>query len=103
MNTIAILSPRGPFFPSTPTPTQVSPMPHSAGHEEVALPSSPLTGGAVSYNQINKELQPLPSMDVSSGAVIPPASSRVRGGSGKMVALELEDGTVYQGYSFGAE
>ncbi|KAF7617917.1 aspartate carbamoyltransferase [Aspergillus flavus] len=78
-------------------------MPHSAGHEEVALPSSPLTGGAVSYNQINKELQPLPSMDLTSGAVIPPASSRVRGGSGKLFALELEDGTVYQGYSFGAE
>jgi carbamoyl-phosphate synthase/aspartate carbamoyltransferase len=57
----------------------------------------------VSYNQINKELQPLPSMESGNGAVILPASARVRGSSGKMFALELEDGTVYQGYSFGAE
>lgn len=78
-------------------------MPQSAGNDEVALPSSPLSGGAVSYNQINKELQPLPSMDSGNGAVIPPASARVRGSSGKMFALELEDGTIYQGYSFGAE
>lgn len=35
--------------------------------------------------------------------MIPPASARVRGSSGKMFALELEDGTIYQGYSFGAE
>ncbi|KAL4891522.1 hypothetical protein BDV59DRAFT_203428 [Aspergillus ambiguus] len=75
----------------------------AAGHDEPALPSSPLSGGAVAYNQINKELQPLPSLDASNGTVIPPASPRVRGSSDKMFALELEDGTVYQGYSFGAE
>lgn len=73
------------------------------GHEEAALPSSPSTGGAVAYSQTNKELQPIPSMESGNGAVILPASSRVRGSSGKMFALELEDGTVYQGYSFGAE
>ncbi|KAG2421159.1 protein ura1 [Aspergillus terreus] len=75
----------------------------AAGHDEAALPSSPLSGGAVAYNQINKELHPLPSLTASNGAVIPPASPRVRGSSDKMFALELEDGTVYQGYSFGAE
>lgn len=73
------------------------------GHEEAALPTSPSTGGAVAYNQTNKELQPAPSMESGNGAVILPASSRVRGSSQKMFALELEDGTVYQGYSFGAE
>ncbi|RJE20725.1 hypothetical protein PHISCL_06946 [Aspergillus sclerotialis] len=79
-------------------------MPQSAGtHDEATLPSSPLSGGAVAYNQSNRDLQPLPTMDSSNGALIPPASSRVRGSSEKMFALELEDGTVYQGYSFGAE
>lgn len=73
------------------------------GHEEAALPTSPSTGGAVAYNQTNKELQPAPSTETGNGAVILPASSRVRGSSQKMFALELEDGTVYQGYSFGAE
>ncbi|PLB33663.1 bifunctional carbamoylphosphate synthetase/aspartate transcarbamylase [Aspergillus candidus] len=71
--------------------------------EDVAVPSSPLSGGPVAYTQANKELYPLPSLKNTNGAVIPPASSRVRGSSGKMFALELEDGTVYQGYSFGAE
>ncbi|PLB44442.1 aspartate carbamoyltransferase [Aspergillus steynii IBT 23096] len=78
-------------------------MPQSVGHEEAALPTSPSTGGAVAYSQASKDLQPLPSMNLSNGAVIPPASSRVRGSSDKLFALELEDGTVYQGYSFGAE
>ena len=73
------------------------------GHEEAALPSSPSTGGAVAYNQATKELQPTPSVESGNGAVILPASARVRGSSAKMFALELEDGTVYQGYSFGAE
>lgn len=79
-------------------------MPHSAGpHDEATLPSSPLSGGAVAYNQTNREPQPLPSVESPNGALIPPASSRVRGSSDKSFALELEDGTVYQGYSFGAE
>ncbi|RAH44852.1 bifunctional carbamoylphosphate synthetase/aspartate transcarbamylase [Aspergillus brunneoviolaceus CBS 621.78] len=76
-------------------------MPQST--EEVTLPSSPLAGGAVAYNQINKELQPLPPMEAHNGAVIAPASSPTRDSNGRMMSLELEDGTVYQGYSFGAE
>ncbi|RAL17042.1 bifunctional carbamoylphosphate synthetase/aspartate transcarbamylase [Aspergillus homomorphus CBS 101889] len=76
-------------------------MPQST--EEVTLPSSPLAGGAVAYNQISKELQPLPPMEAHSGAVIAPASSPTRDSDGRMMSLELEDGTVYQGYSFGAE
>ncbi|KAJ5894847.1 Carbamoyl-phosphate synthase large subunit [Penicillium taxi] len=35
--------------------------------------------------------------------VIPPAMIPIRGGSDRLVALELQDGTVYQGYNFGAE
>ncbi|KAJ5638677.1 Carbamoyl-phosphate synthase large subunit [Penicillium herquei] len=42
-------------------------------------------------------------MAATIGAVIPPASIPVRGGSDRAMALELEDGTVYQGYNFGAE
>lgn len=42
-------------------------------------------------------------MDATSGAVITPASIPVRGGTDRLVALELEDGTIYQGYNFGAE
>jgi carbamoyl-phosphate synthase/aspartate carbamoyltransferase len=45
----------------------------------------------------------LPTMASTSGAVITPASIPVRGGTDRLVALELEDGTVYQGYNFGAE
>lgn len=57
----------------------------------------------MAYNQ-NRDLQPVPVMPPSvNGAVIPPASSRVLGSDEKLLALELEDGTVYQGYSFGAE
>lgn len=79
-------------------------MPQPTGpHDEATLPSSPLSGGAVAYNQSNRDLQPLPAMEASNGAFIAPASSRVRGSSDKLFALELEDGTVYQGYSFGAE
>jgi carbamoyl-phosphate synthase/aspartate carbamoyltransferase len=42
-------------------------------------------------------------MDSVHGAVIKPASTPVRGGSGRLASLELADGTVYQGYNFGAE
>ncbi|KAL3454361.1 hypothetical protein BJX65DRAFT_315637 [Aspergillus insuetus] len=71
--------------------------------DETALPSSPQAGGAVAYNTISKELQPLPSLETGNGAIIPPASSRIEGSTGRLCALELEDGTVYQGYNFGAE
>lgn len=73
-------------------------MSQSIPHEELTSPISPKTGGAVAY-QNTKDL--LPSMD--AGAVITPASTPVRGGCDRLVALELEDGTVYQGYNFGAE
>lgn len=35
--------------------------------------------------------------------VIAPATNPVRGGTERLMALELSDGTVYQGYNFGAE
>lgn len=69
-------------------------MSHSVPHEEPTLPTSPQLGGAVAYQS---------TMDSTTGAVITPASIPVRGGSDRLVALELEDGTVYQGYNFGAE
>ncbi|KAL4999205.1 Aspartate carbamoyltransferase [Aspergillus recurvatus] len=78
-------------------------MPETFGHEESAFPSSPQAGGAVAYNAISKELQPLPPTETANGGIIPPASSRIEGSTGRLCALELEDGTVYQGYNFGAE
>jgi carbamoyl-phosphate synthase/aspartate carbamoyltransferase len=73
-------------------------MSQSVPHEELTSPTSPKSGGAVAY-QNTKDL--LPKM--ASGAVIAPATIPVRGGSDRLVALELEDGTVYQGFNFGAE
>ncbi|KAJ6133801.1 Protein pyrABCN [Penicillium sp. IBT 18751x] len=72
-------------------------MSQSLPHEELTSPTSPKSGGPVAYQNTN----PLPKM--ASGALISPASLPVRGGSDRLVALELEDGTVYQGYNFGAE
>ncbi|KGO37607.1 Carbamoyl-phosphate synthase, large subunit [Penicillium expansum] len=64
--------------------------------EDPALPTSPHLGSVVGYPET------LPNMDSVSG-VIKPASIPVRGGSDRLTALELADGTVYQGYNFGAE
>lgn len=69
---------------------------------ESVLPTSPSAGGAVAY-QATKDLQKQPIMEGVNGAVIRPASFAVSGGSDRLSALELEDGTVYQGYNFGAE
>jgi carbamoyl-phosphate synthase/aspartate carbamoyltransferase len=57
----------------------------------------------VAYNA-NKDLHPFPAVPATgNGSLIPPASSQILGNSEKQVVLELEDGTLYQGYSFGAE
>ncbi|OQE45055.1 hypothetical protein PENCOP_c002G06541 [Penicillium coprophilum] len=64
--------------------------------EEPVLPTSPHLGGAVGYPET------LPNM-ASANGVIKPACIPVRGGSDRLAALELADGTVYQGYNFGAE
>lgn len=64
--------------------------------EDPALPTSPHLGSVVGYPET------LPNMDSVSG-VIKPASIPVRGGSDRLAALELADGTIYQGYNFGAE
>ncbi|KAJ5813199.1 ATP-grasp fold subdomain 1 [Penicillium robsamsonii] len=64
--------------------------------EEPVLPTSPHQGGAVGYPEILPNIAPV-------NGVIKPACIPVRGGSDRLVALELADGTVYQGYNFGAE
>lgn len=77
--------------------------PRAARVSDNAAPSSPSSGGVASYQSANS-LQPLPAMPTASiGALIPAATSPILGISEKKMALELEDGTVYQGYSFGAE
>ncbi|KAI2686268.1 hypothetical protein CBS147355_1755 [Penicillium roqueforti] len=64
--------------------------------EDPTLPTSPHLGSVVGYPEAQS------NMDSVSG-VIKPASIPIRGGSDRLVALELADGTVYQGYNFGAE
>ena len=61
--------------------------------------SSPTSGGAVAYKPSSKNLQ----MEAVNGALIAPASAPLPRESKRLCALELEDGTVYQGYSFGAQ
>ncbi|KAJ5297342.1 hypothetical protein PENANT_c005G02400 [Penicillium antarcticum] len=72
-------------------------MSHANSLDDTILPTSPKLGGPVAYQDS------LPIMDSVRGTVIKPASIPVRGGSGRMTSLELADGTVYQGYNFGAE
>lgn len=77
--------------------------PRAARVSDTVAPSSPSTGGVASYQSANS-LQPLPAMPTASmGAFIPAATSPIVGNAEKKMALELQDGTVYQGYSFGAE
>lgn len=77
----------------------------SATRSNEAAPSlTPIAGGAVAYSQSTRELQSPPIMPASNnGTLIPPASFGAMSGREKLMVLELEDGTVYQGYSFGAE
>lgn len=70
---------------------------------DAAAPSSTSSGGIVAYTQ-PKDMSAFPVPPASKkGAIIPPASSQINGNQERRVALELQDGTVYQGYSFGAE
>ncbi|OAX79365.1 protein pyrABCN [Emergomyces africanus] len=72
------------------------------------LPNSNSTDGVVAYTQ-NRDLLLSPASQAAyslNGGAIPPASPPKAGEEGvgsKWYALELEDGTVYQGYSFGAD
>ncbi|OJD17100.1 protein pyrABCN [Emergomyces pasteurianus Ep9510] len=89
--------------------TKGSPVqPNSARSKRLTDTAPAVPGGVVPYTQ-NREL--LPSLapqaaySLNAGA-IPPASAPKAGEEGaasRWYALELEDGTVYQGYSFGAD
>ncbi|PGH16475.1 protein pyrABCN [Polytolypa hystricis UAMH7299] len=88
-------NPNGPQVLVTPS--------RSPRLSEPVAPSSLPAAGVVGYTQ-NRDLQPLPAPPAAENrGVIPPASPQIQGESTRLVALELEDGTVYQGYSFGAE
>ena len=67
---------------------------------EPLFPSSPASGGVVSYAQGSEIQAPVGSLD---GAIFPPASTHLNEHDGRPVCLELEDGTICNGYSFGAE
>lgn len=68
---------------------------------DVAVPVSPSSGGGVGYKP-NRDLPMVPAIG-SVGTPIPPASSPNLGETSNQVALELQDGAVYRGYSFGAQ
>lgn len=82
-----------PTSPNTPPRSRLT---------EPALPSSPSSGGAVGYTHNRVPSLPVAQTSVN-GAVNLPSSSQTIGAEEKSVALELQDGTVYQGYSFGAD
>ncbi|KAG5291411.1 carbamoyl-phosphate synthase [Histoplasma ohiense] len=72
-----------------------------------AHPSGPAARGVAAYTP-NRDLPSIASRTAYSlnDGAIPPASPPKVGAEGdgsKWYALELEDGTVYQGYSFGAD
>ena len=81
----------------------MSPFPARAGTTSgangLSILSSPTSGGAVAYKPSSRNLQ----MESVIGALIPPASAPLPSESTRLCALELEDGTIYQGYSFGAQ
>lgn len=82
-----------------------SPMtpPREAPRGELVVPQSP--SAAAMAGVINREQLASPSLPAVSlsGFPIPPCSSHNLGENQKLTSLELQDGTIYQGYSFGAE
>lgn len=72
----------------------------AASGAEPLFPSSPASGGVVSYAQGGELQAPVGSID---GAIFPPSSTQSADDDGRPVCLELEDGTICNGYSFGAE
>lgn len=87
--------PNNPSSPKTPPTSRWT---------EPALPSSPSSGGAVGYTHSRVPSVPVTTTRPSAnGSVNLPSSSQTIGVEEKLVALELQDGSVYQGYSFGAD
>ncbi|KAI9771601.1 MAG: hypothetical protein M1840_001816 [Geoglossum simile] len=79
------------MHPSTKRPNSgAPPIPGS----DPTFPSSPPSG------VLHKDLQPLTAQ--LADLIVAPASANTTGEK-RWISLELEDGTVYQGYSFGAE
>ncbi|KAK2786385.1 hypothetical protein FQN52_007842 [Onygenales sp. PD_12] len=85
------------------SPAPQTPSVRSRRLTDTAAPSSPASGGVVAYTQSRDVLPSLAPQASNNGGVISPASAPKDREGNKWYALELEDGTVYQGYSFGAE
>ncbi|KAI1957898.1 Carbamoyl-phosphate synthase [Ophidiomyces ophidiicola] len=93
-----------PLFTSSTDskPPQLPVSPLAVSRPDATLPSCPAAGGVVAYLQ--NEQQPAPAAQSSiSPAVIPPACAQITDHPGRSLLLEIEDGTVYHGLSFGAE
>lgn len=94
--------------PSTPT----SPPPTRGIHRNgTPLQNSPASAAAVGTNA-SDEVSPSPTRTKTrksvpngslNGSVVAPACTQNSQETGRLSCLELKDGTVYQGYSFGAE
>ncbi|KAM5438133.1 Carbamoyl-phosphate synthase [Microsporum canis] len=84
-----------PAVPSSPEPK--APKNLEIPVREPAFPSSPSSGGIVAYNELQG------SRTILNGAMFSPASVQLGSNNGRSVCLELEDGTLYKGFNFGAE
>nr|KMM66584.1 protein pyrABCN [Coccidioides posadasii RMSCC 3488] len=93
-----------PLFTSSSDakPPQTPTSPQRTSRSDSLFPSAPSAGGAVAY--VQNEQQPAQSAQSSiAPAVIPPACAQITEDSGRSILLELEDGAIYHGLSFGAE
>ena len=107
-------------MPALPSTRDARPAPST----QPSAPSSPSTGGAVAYRarsgtataadmqqQLSQQSAasssgPQPPLSLAPGQQrghIPPAAEPVHGENSRPVRLELEDGAIYHGFSFGAE
>ncbi|KAL9619977.1 MAG: hypothetical protein Q9160_005446 [Pyrenula sp. 1 TL-2023] len=76
-------------------------------HTDQSLPTSPSAAASVGLRSLTDDLDsasqvPVP-VGLPSGSLIRSISSRPTQGTSKQIYLELKDGAVYEGYSFGAE
>src|SRR5436190_12542968 len=70
---------------------------------EPTVTSNPSSEIVVTNAQHN-DVQPFPAqLSAPNCCLIPPASAQVTGETSRWISLELEDGSIYQGYSFGAD
>lgn len=99
------------FSPRDRTRTEDGEMPLFTSSSDAKAPQSPVSSPKASRSDSllasamhSEQQQPAQPSNVSiSPAVVPPAAAQITDDAGRSVLLELEDGTIYHGLSFGAE